>query len=159
MRLPQLSLPSAEHSVHTSAPPVVVWELLGTPSRWPSYDPFVRAVEGADGPARPGQHLMAVARLFPLRVPVDVVDVEVGSRLGLTLHVLPGLREQIDARLIASVDGGTEIVATRRAEGIFGQAAAVPVWLSAEIVLRFLGWRSAQRHRVTRARSRSQGVA
>lgn len=159
MRLPRLPLPSTEHSVRTSAPPSVVWELLGTPTRWPAYDPFVRAVEGAEGPARRGQHLMAVARLLPLRVPVDVRDVKAGSRLGLTLHLMPGLREQIDARLVAGVDGGTEIVANRRAEGLFGNAAAVPIWVGAEVVLRMLGWRSAQRHRASFADKRGQGVA
>lgn len=159
MRLPHLVLPSTEHSVRTSAPPVAVWELLGTPTRWPSYDPLLRSIEGADGPAKRGQHLMAVARLFPLRIPVDVRDFKAGSRLGLTVHLLPGLREEIDATLVASVDGGTEIVARYRTEGVFGQAAAVPVWVGAEVVLRLLGWRSARRYRASLAGKRSQGVA
>ncbi len=137
-----------------------MWALLEDPGRWPEFEPFLRRVEGVRGKVRQGQHLMAVARGFPLRVPVDVRVVSSGRQLGLTVHVAPGLREQLDHTVTARVRGGSEIRVTAVAEGPFALAGALPLWVAGSLTARLLGWRATREHRrVARAVAPSTGVA
>ena len=135
------------HSATTKAPSDVVWGLMATPASWPSFDPRISRVEGLVIPGSPGAHLMAVSRLAGLRIPVDVDSTRTGQAVAVTAHLLPGLREHAEHRIVTSATGGTKIVSQVTAEGLFRLAGAVPVWLSAEAVVRLLAWRAGREHR------------
>jgi len=135
------------HRVTTPASPQEVWAVLENPSRWPEFDPFVRRVDSARGLVREGQHLMVVARGLPVRVPVDVRLVASGRRLGVTVHTMPGLREQIDHSVRARPRGGTEVRVTSVVEGPLARFALVPLWLSTGMRARMFGWRATREHR------------
>lgn len=141
------------HTATTSAPTDVVWRLMSTPASWPSFDPRVSRVEGTTSSGVIGAHLMAVSRMAGLRIPVDVDQAHTGQAVEVTAHLLPGLREHAEHRVVTTATGGTKIVSQVRAEGVFAAAGAIPVWVSAEVVVRLLAWRAGKEHRRTERRT------
>jgi hypothetical protein len=143
------------HCVSTSASPGQVWALLGTPRRWPEFDPLLSRVRGAPDLARPGQTLLGVARLTGLRIPLDVVDAVPEQRLELHQYLAPGLSQRLGYELAPTVSGGSSIRVVAVVEGLFAPAAVLPVWLTNGLVVRVL---AAQAERVDRPR-RGSGAA
>jgi uncharacterized protein YndB with AHSA1/START domain len=144
------------HRVQTSASPAQVWELLGDPGRWPSFNPAVRKVAGAPARVRTGQTLLAVARVTSLRIPVDVVDAVPERRLELVFHTAPGVRERVVTELAPRVRGGTVVRVDVVVEGLFARFAVAPLWLANGLVARVL---VTQADRAARAARRSSGAA
>ena len=144
------------HRCHSSATPAQVWQLLGAPSRWPEFDPFLRRLPGAPERARTGQSLLAVARLTGLRVPVDVVDAEPEQRLELLVHLAPGLSQRLVYELTPALAGGCSVRVGVVVEGLLARLAVAPVWLYDGLVARVL---VAQVERSVRARRDEQGAA
>ena len=126
------------HRVRTTASPAEVWSVLGDPRRWPEFDPFLRAVRGSHGAAATGQHLLGLARLASLRIPVDVVEAVPDRRLVLLVHSAPGLRETVTPELTPAVGGGCDIVVSVVVEGLWARFGAVPLWLASGLAARVL---------------------
>jgi uncharacterized protein YndB with AHSA1/START domain len=145
------------HRATTSAPPAEVWALLGCPARWPEFDLRLRRVRGADGPAAAGQHLLAIARVVGLPVPLDVEEAVENQRLRLTIYLAPGLRERATFELVEVLRGGTTITSTTVVEGPFARLAAVPLWAGRGIIVRLLAIRAS--HPASGSRDRSPGAA
>jgi hypothetical protein len=141
------------HTATTSAPADVVWRLMSSPATWPSFDPRVSRVEGVTAAGVSGARLMAVSRVAGLRIPVDVDQARTGQAVIVTAHLLPGLREHADHHIVTTATGGTKIVSRVSSEGVFAIAGAIPVWLSAEVVVRLLAWRSGKEHRKAERKS------
>jgi uncharacterized protein YndB with AHSA1/START domain len=139
------------HRSVTSASPEQVWSLLGDPSRWSTFNPFLRRVLGAPGRARTGQTLLAVARLTSVRVPVDVVDAVPDRRLELYFHTAPGVRERVVFELTPRLPRGTAVRVGVVVDGLFARLAAAPLWAANGLVARLL---TAQAERVARAERR-----
>jgi hypothetical protein len=151
-------LPSrVSHQVPCAAPPPDVWAALREPRRWSDFEPFLARVEGAAGYAVEGQRLVGVARGWPLRIPLDVRRVVPRRALHVTVHVLPGLREEVDFVLLPATHGGTEITLVVRVSGPLATAALIPLWFSSAITARLLA-RAAEREQRRRLREAS-GVA
>ena len=91
------------HRVHTSASPAQVWELLGSPERWPSFDLMLHRVRGASGRAVAGQHLLGISRGMALRIPVDVVESVAEQRLRLVVRTVPGVTQEETFELTPAV--------------------------------------------------------
>lgn len=140
----------------TPAEPDEVWAVLGDATRWAEFDLFVRRVDGTRGPVREGQHLMAVARGLPMRVPVNVRLVAPGRRLGLTVYTAPGLREQIDVGVSPRSRGGSEVRLTSVLEGPFARLAAPSVWVAGAVTTWLLGACATREHRRARGTARSR---
>jgi hypothetical protein len=126
------------HRVRTTASPSEVWQVLGDPRRWPEFDLFLRTVRGAHGSATTGQHLLGLARLASLRIPVDVVEAVTDKRLVLLVHTAPGLRETITTEITPSVRGGSDVVVSVVVEGLWARAGALPLWLANVLNVRLL---------------------
>jgi uncharacterized protein YndB with AHSA1/START domain len=138
------------HRVRTSASPAEVWELLGDPQRWPEFDLVLRSVRGSGGTAATGQHLLGLARLASLRIPVDVVEAVPERRLVLLVHTAPGLRETVTHTITPTVRGGSDVVVSVVVEGLLARVGAVPLWLASGVNARLLAAstdRSARRQR------------
>ena len=118
------------HHVHTSAPPSLVWEMLGTPSRWPQFDVSLRGVRGTHGQAMAGQHFVGVARLLALGIPFDVLEVEPERRLVLRIRPLPGLTEEVTFVVTPTVRGGSDITVGVVLDGLLARPAVLPLWLA-----------------------------
>ena len=144
------------HRVQTSASPAQVWELLGDPGRWPSFNPAVRRVAGAHGRVRTGQTLLAVGRLTSLRIPIDVVEAVPERRLELVFFTAPGVSERVVFELAPRVRGGSVLRVLVVVEGPLARFAVVPLWLANGLVARIL---ATQADRVARAARRSSGAA
>lgn len=144
------------HRVQTSATPAQVWQLLGDPSRWPTFNPVLGRVVGASGRVRTGQTLVAVARLTPVRIPVDVVEAVPEQRLELFFHTAPGVRERVAFELAESVRGGCVVRVSVVVEGLFARFAVAPLWLGNGVVARIL---AAQADRLARTARRRAGAA
>jgi hypothetical protein len=138
------------HRVTSTAAPDQVWALLGTPRRWPEFDPLLSRVHGAPDVARTGQTLLGIARLSGLRIPLDVVEAVPEQRLELFWHTAPGLAQRVVYEVARTLRGGSSIRVGAVVEGLFAPAAVVPVWLSNGLVVRVLAARAeraAQRGR------------
>lgn len=144
------------HRVSTSATPAQVWDLLGSPARWPEFNPFLRRVHGAPDTARTGQTLLAVARFTGVRVPIDVVEAVPEQRLELFLHTAPGVRHRLVHELTPGVHGGCSVRVVVGVEGLFARAAVAPLWLADGFVARVL---AAQAERGARAERKRRGAA
>lgn len=144
------------HRVSTSATPSQVWALLGTPRRWPQFDPLLSRVHGAPDAARTGQTLLGVARLTGLRIPIDVVDAVPEKRLELYLHTAPGVSQRVGYELAPTLRGGSSIRVGTVVEGLFAPAVVLPVWLTNGLVVRVL---AAQAERAARPRREGHGAA
>jgi uncharacterized protein YndB with AHSA1/START domain len=145
-----------DHRAHTSASPAQVWELLGDPRRWPSFNPFLRRVQGDPSRVRSGDTLLAVARFSSVRVPVDVVEARPEERLELYFHTAPGVRERVVFTLAPRVRGGCALRVSVVVDGLFARAAYAPLWLANGLVARVL---AAQAERVGRAARKERGAA
>lgn len=130
------------HRAHTSASPAQVWELLGDPRRWPSFNPFLRRVQGLPARARAGDTLLAVARVTSARIPVDVVEARPAERLELFFHTAPGVSERVVFALTETVRGGTSLRVHVVVEGLFARPAWAPLWLANGLVARVLAVQS-----------------
>ena len=144
------------HRVHTAASPAQVWELLGSPDRWPSFDPLLHRVRGASGRAVAGQHLLGVSRGVGLRIPVDVVECVPEQRLRLVVRTLPGVSQEELFELTPALRGGCDISVSLVVEGVFARAAVLPLWAASGVTARLL---AAQTDKLARSRRRSRGVA
>lgn len=130
------------HRVRTTASPAEVWEVLGDPRRWPEFDLLLRSVRGSHGPAASGQHLLGLARLLSLRIPVDVVEAVRERRLVLLVHTAPGLRETVTHEITPTLRGGSDVVVSVVVEGLWARAGAVPLWLASGVNARLLAART-----------------
>ena len=128
-------------SVRTTASPAQVWEVLGTPARWPEFEPFLRRVRGTHGSVAAGQTLVGVSRVGGVGVPVDVVEAAPGSRLVLRVHTAPGVRQTMAFEVLPTVRGGSDLRLAVVVEGLFARPAAGPLWLSGTLTLRLLAAR------------------
>lgn len=129
------------HRVRTTASVAQVWQVLGDPKRWPEFDLFLRQVRGSTGRVAAGQYLLAVGRLLPVRIPIDVVEAVPESRLVLRVHVAPGVVEEVTHVLTPTVRGGCHLAVSVVVEGLFARAAALPLWLSRGLTARVLAHR------------------
>jgi hypothetical protein len=155
---PSRLLPTrVHHQVHCEATPPDVWTVLREPQRWSEIEPLLSRVEGAAGHAVEGQRLLAVARGWPLRIPLDVRRVVPRKALHLRIHSLPGLREDLDIVLVPATRGGTQITFLVRLSGPLASAAVLPLWFSSAMTARLLA-RAAEREQRRRVRETS-GVA
>lgn len=139
-------------SARTTASPAQVWEVLGSPVRWPEFEPFLRRVRGTQRGAAPGQTLVGVARFGAVAVPIDVLEVVPGSRLVLRVHTAPGVRQTMSFDVLPTVDGGSDLRLGLVVEGLFARAAVGPVWLAGALTLRLL---AARGDRIARADGRA----
>ena len=128
--------------LHTSASPAQVWQVLGTPRRWPEVEPFLRRVRGTHGTVAAGQTLVGVSRVASLTVPVDVLEVVPGRRLVLRVHTAPGVRETVTFEVLPVFSGGSDVQVSVVVEGLFARAAAGPLWLSRLLTVRLLAVRA-----------------
>jgi hypothetical protein len=145
------------HQILCDATPPDVWTLLRDPQRWSEVEAFLARVEGAANHAIEGQRLLGVGRAVPVRIPLDVRRVVPRKALHLTIHSLPGLREELDIVLVPATRGGTQITFLLRLHGPLASAAVLPVWLASGMTARLLG-RAAEREQRRRLRDTS-GVA
>jgi hypothetical protein len=129
-----------------------VWEVLGSPGRWPEFEPFLRRVRGTHRPAAAGQTLVGVSRLGGVAVPIDVVEAQPGSRLVLRVHTAPGVRQTMAFELLPTVQGGSDVRVSVVVEGLFARPAAGALWLSSALTLRLL---VARAERIARAARRA----
>jgi uncharacterized protein YndB with AHSA1/START domain len=145
------------HQISCPAPPPDVWSVLRDPHRWQEFEPFLARVEGAAGHAVEGQRLLGVARGWPLRIPLDVRRVVPRKALHVTVHTLPGLREDLEIVLVPATRGGTQITFVARLSGPLASAAVLPLWFTSELTGRLLV-RAAEKAQRQRLRD-SSGVA
>ncbi|MCW2498825.1 MAG: Polyketide cyclase / dehydrase and lipid transport [Frankiales bacterium] len=139
------------HRVRTSAPPALVWELLGHPDRWPQFDVFLRKVRGTSRPAAVGQHLVGISRWTALGIPVDVLEVEPERRLVMRVRTAPGITEELTFVLTPTTRGGTDIALCLVVDGLFARPAVPLLWLANGLNARVL---AARTQRLARARQR-----
>jgi hypothetical protein len=130
--------------------------MLGSPRRWPEFNPFIRRISGSPERVRSGQTLLAVARVTSLRIPVDVVEAVPERRLELYFHTAPGVAERVVFELTPTVRGGCALRVTVVVEGIFARLAFAPLWLANGLVARVL---ATQVDRSARAARRRRGAA
>ena len=128
------------HRVHTRASPSQVWELLGDPQSWPTFDLFLWRVKGST--ATTGQHLVGVARVGRLRIPIDVVEAVPCRRLVLLVHTAPGVRETVTHTITPAVRGGSDLEVSVVVEGLFARLAFSPLYLASGLTARLLAARS-----------------
>ena len=145
------------HRTSTSASPAQVWRLLGSPARWPEFNPFLRRVPGAPDRVRTGHTLLGVARVTSVRIPVDVVEAVPERRLELRFHTAPGVAERVVFELTPTVRGGTVLRVHVVVEGLFARPAFVPLWLANGLVARVLAVQAEREAR--RERSAGSGAA
>ncbi|MBC7374712.1 MAG: SRPBCC family protein [Frankiales bacterium] len=136
------------HRVHTRATAAQVWQVLGDPQAWPTFDPFLWKVRG--GPARTGQHLVGIARVGRLRIPLDVVEAVPGRRLVLRVHTAPGVRETVTHEITPAVRGGCDLEVSVVVEGLFARLAVAPLYLASGLTARLLAARTDSAARAAR---------
>jgi hypothetical protein len=155
---PSRLLPTrVHHQILTDATPPDVWTVLREPQRWPEVEAMLSRVEGAAGHAMEGQRLLGIGRGVPMRIPLDVRRVVPRKALHLTIHSVPGLREELDIVLVPATRGGTQITFLVRLSGPLASAAVLPVWLGSGMTARLLA-KAAEREQRRRLRETS-GVA
>lgn len=145
------------HQILTDATPPDVWTVLRDPHRWPEIEALLARVEGAAGHAVEGQRLLGIGRAVPVRIPLDVRRVVPRKALHLTVHSIPGLREELDIMLVPATRGGTQITFLVRLYGPLATAAVLPVWFGSGVTARLLA-KAAEREQRRRQRETS-GVA
>lgn len=138
------------HRVRTSASPSEVWQVLADPKRWPEFDLTLRTVRGSHGLAATGQHLLGLARLASLRIPVDVVEAVTDKRLVLLVHTAPGLRQTVTTEITPAVRGGSDLVVSVVVEGLWARAGFLSLWLANGFNARLLAARTDATARRTR---------
>ncbi|MGB8651851.1 MAG: SRPBCC family protein [Mycobacteriales bacterium] len=141
------------HRVRTSATPAQVWEVLGTPARWPEFDLFLTRVRGAAAPAAQGQHLVGISRWTKLGIPLDVLDADPERRLVMRVHTAPGVTEELTFALTPTTKGGTDITVGIVVDGLFARPAAPVLWVANGLNARVLARRTHLRARAARRRA------
>jgi hypothetical protein len=131
-----------------------VWTILGEPHRWSEFEALLARVEGAAGHAAEGQRLLGVGRAVPVRIPIDVRRVVPRKALHVTVHSVPGLREELDVVLVPATRGGTQITVFVRLLGPLAGAALLPVWFGSGVTARLLA-KAAEREQRRRRREAS----
>lgn len=139
------------HRVHTSASAAQVWALLDDPCSWPRLDLMLRRVDGANGPVRPGDRLMAHGLVAGVRMPVDVVEADPPHRLVLLVHTAPGLRELLTLEVTTAMRGGCDLEVSVVVEGPLAPLAVVPLHLARGLTARVLAVRAGRSARRTRS--------
>lgn len=134
----------------TSATPAQVWEVLGQPSRWPEFEPFLRRVRGTHDAALRGQTLVGVSRVASLAVPIDVVEVETDRRLTIRVHNAPGIGEVLTFDVVPLVGGGSDLSCSVVVDGVLARAAVAPLWLASGLTVRLLAARATRLARAAR---------
>lgn len=137
-------------SARTTASPAQVWEVLGTPVRWPEFELFLLRVRGTHRAAATGQTLVGVSRVGLVGVPIDVVEAVPASRLVLRVHTAPGVRQTLSFEVLPTVRGGSDLRLAVVVEGLFARPAAGPLWLSSVLTLRLLAPRCDRLARAAR---------
>jgi hypothetical protein len=123
----------------SDAPVEAVWDLLRDPARWPEFELFLSTVEGGRVPLEVGQSFTVVGRApAVLRVPVDVRVVHPLQRLGITIHTLPGVIEDVDHLLVPLPSGRTDIEVRVSIRGPLAPAAYPLLRVSSALVTRKL---------------------
>ncbi len=140
------------HRVRTSASPAQVWQLLGTPSRWPQFDVFLTKVKGTSREAAVGQHLVGISRWTTLGIPLDVLEVDPERKLVMRVRTAPGITEELTFVLTPTTKGGTDIAVGIVVEGLFARPAVPVLWLANGLNARVL---AARTHRLARAHRRT----
>lgn len=136
------------HAVRTSATPAQVWQVLGTPNRWPEFDVFLSKVRGAPDRAAAGQHLVGVSRWTALAIPLDVVEVVPESTLVLRVRTAPALTEELTFTVTPMTKGGSEIAVSIVVDGLLARPAVPVLWLANGLNARVL---AARTHRLAKA--------
>lgn len=136
----------------TSATPAQVWEVLGSPLRWPEFEPLLRRVRGTHGPVAAGQTLVGISRVALVGIPIDVLEVVPGSRLVLRIHTVPGVREIVTHEVLPVVRGGSDVRVSVVVEGLLAPLAVGPLWLASGLRTRLL---AARAERIARAARRA----
>src|SRR3954469_9686373 len=116
------------HQILSDATPPDVWAVLRDPHRWSEAEPLLARGEGGAGQARGGQRLLGVGRGVPVRIPLDVRRVVPRKALHVTIHTVPGLREELDIVLVPATRGGTQITFHVRLHGPLAGPAVLAVW-------------------------------
>jgi hypothetical protein len=156
--LPTRMVPTRiHHQILCEATPPDVWTVLRDPHRWPEFEALLARVDGAAGHAIEGQRLLGVGRAVPIRIPLDVRRVVPRKALHVTVHSIPGLREELDIVLVPATRGGTQITMLVRLSGPLAAAMVLPVWLGSGMTVRLLA-KAAEREQRRRLRETS-GVA
>ncbi len=156
--LPSRVLPTRiHHQILCDATPPDVWTVLRDPHRWPEFEATLTRVEGAASHAVEGQRLLGVGRAVPIRIPLDVRRVVPRKALHVTVHSIPGLREEIDIVLVPATRGGTQITLLVRLSGPLAAAMVLPVWFGSGMTARLLV-KAAEREQRRRLRE-TPGVA
>jgi hypothetical protein len=145
------------HQILCEATPPDVWTVLREPQRWPEFEATLARVEGAAGHAVEGQRLLGVGRAVPIRIPLDVRRVVPRKALHVTVHSIPGLREEIDIVLVPATRGGTQITVLVRLSGPLAAAMILPVWFGSGMTMRLLA-KAGEREQRRRLRE-TTGVA
>lgn len=140
------------HRVRTSASPALVWEVLGTPARWPEFDVFLTRVRGVAGRAVAGQHLVGVSRWTALGIPLDVLEAVPEERLVLRVRTAPAITEELTFVLTPTTKGGTDIAVSIVVEGLLARPAVPVLWLANGLNARVL---AARTHRLAKAARRA----
>jgi uncharacterized membrane protein len=146
-RWPSLSVMALviRNRVVAEAPCEVVWDLLRDPERWPEFEVFLSAVEGAPTPVEAGRSFHVVGRApVRVRVPVDVRVVRPGQQLGIRIHTLPGVVEDVDHLLVPLPGGRTDIEVRVTVRGPLAPAAFLPLRISSAVVARQLAAAAAR---------------
>jgi hypothetical protein len=142
------------HQILCDATPPDVWAVLREPQRWSEFEALLARVEGAAGHTVEGQRLLGVGRGVPIRIPIDVRRVVPRKALHVTIHSLPGLREELDIVLVPATRGGTQITFFVRLTGPLAGAAVLPVWFGSGVTARLLA-KAAEREQRRRRRETS----
>ena len=140
------------HRVRTSASPAQVWDVIGTPARWPDFDVVLTRVRGASGAAAAGQHLVGISRWTALGIPLDVLEVVPHERLVLRVRTAPGITEELTFQLTPTTKGGTDIALSIVVEGLLARPAVPVLWLANGLNARVL---AARTHKLAKAARRA----
>lgn len=132
------------HRVRTSASPSLVWQVLGTPARWPEFDLFLTKVRGADGPAAAGQHLVGISRWTVLGIPLDVVEATPEEKLVMRVRTAPAVTEELTFLLTPTTRGGTVITVALVVEGLLARPAVPVLWVANGLNVRVLATRTSR---------------
>lgn len=135
------------HRVRTAGSVADVWSLLGEPRRWPTFDVALVRVVGASGPVMAGQRLVGITRGWPLRIPLDVVRVVAHRVVQVRIHPAPGVREEIEYRLVPVSSGGTQVSLTVDLDGPLARVATLATWGASGVSARLLARGAAQARR------------
>jgi hypothetical protein len=146
---------SATAGARCSAPVGAVWALLADPTRWSQFHPCIDRVTPDVAPGEPdplergggleaGQRYRVKLRALPVELPVEIDHVVDRSALSVSVHLLPGLVEELEFLLMPGVTGGSMVTVRLTLHGPLALAAVGPRWLARSFSARLLA-RAASR--------------